>query len=223
MTIQEAISQVKKSLREVTTDSRLTNKLVYSKLLSTASLLIQRESDALKLSEQSNLFQPYKCVDWQEVDAADRNCFGLTSRAKLYRTLRPVPAIYEDSDGPIVRRIISVDNHTAIKRVPKDTIRRLKGDTNSKYDKTVYAFFSDGYIYLTEEVPVEIDAYFKGELPAFCPDCVDTDNPCLPFLENPFRIPAKTEDAIISKVIQDIANSYKRIPEDPTTNKSQNT
>ena len=222
MTIRETISQVKGEIKETNADSRLTNKAVYNKLVRKAMLLIQRESDSLKLAHILELYQTVKCLKIEEAPAIDP-CCGIKSKAVVYRTINKLPEMYSDGNGPIVDTIESIDGYSDIKLTNPGTIKRIKEEsTNSKYDKTIYAFIFDGYLYLLKKHPVRMTAAFISDVSGYN-DCSCDDKPCIKFLDTQWKIPKKILDATIQLVIQDYMKDYKQIREDLTTNKNSNT
>jgi hypothetical protein len=224
MTWREVISRVKKELKEVNADSRLPNKLIYSKIVSKSSLLMQRESDALRLGKLQLMYQTLKCMDVQEVPAVDKNCF-ISSSLKLYRTCNKIPDLYSDLNGVIVKSIRSVDRFgKEIKFASLDYIVNVRKSSNSKFDKSIYGFYEDGYIYLEKKVPVRIEGAFTHSVEKYqdC-ECSKEATPCQRFLDTKWFIPQKLEDAIITMCVQELANGYKRLPEQMVIDKNPNT
>lgn len=220
MTIREAISKVKKSFKEINADSHLSNKFVYSSLVAKSNLIMQRESDALRLSNIQDVYQTLKCVKVEEIPSVDPRC-NMKSKAKFYRTVKCLPDTYFDSDGPLIRSIRSIDGFTEIQLTTLDSIERWKKDSNSKYDKSVYAFYSEKHLYLTRKVPVKIEAAFTNDISHI--DCNCDDIPCYVFLDTKWYVPKKLEDTILSLVLQDLANSYERVSTKVLTDKNDNT
>jgi hypothetical protein len=223
-TIREVISEIKKGLKEVHADSKMTNKFVYSKLTTKSLLIIQRESDALRLANSFDTYQTLPCVEVIDIPAIDKNC-RITSKKRLYRTKGKLPDMYFDAANPIIRSIRSLDRFgKTITLTNLDSILRGLQDTNSKYDKNIYAWFEEGYLYFTEKVPVRVEALFVADVKDWCGcDCdTERDKPCTKFLDGRFYAPEKLIDSIISLVIQDLANSYKRLPDQQVIDKNPN-
>lgn len=223
MTLREAISRVKKELKEVNADSRLTNKFVYSKLISKSSLLIQREADSLKLAKLQDMYQTLKCVEFKEVPAIDPHC-SVKSDLVLYRSCSKLPDIYYDSAGAMFGGIMSLDRSIEMSLETLSFIINLREDTNSKFDKTIYLFFEDGYLYSEKPIKAIISGFFAYDISDYmgC-DCTKEESPCNKFLDGKWFVPRKLEDSIISLTIQELANAYKRFPEQQIIDKNPNT
>jgi len=221
-TIRNVISDIKASLKEVTADSSLPNKLIWSKVVDLSSLLIQRESDALRIPNVQNSLQIIKCVDVIEVPSID-SCCNIKSDKVFYRTREKLPSIYFDADGPIIKAIRTIDRSSSIDIITMDSLARSLEDTNSKYDKSEYAFYSEGYLYLTRKIPILIEGLFMYDISGlnFC-GCTDKELPCRRFLDTYWMIPEKLYYQTIQAVIQDLVSVYKRIP-DQIIDKNENT
>lgn len=225
MTWREIISLIKTSLKETNSDSRLTNKYIYSVILKVTSLLIQRESDSLKLNSLLKLFQTLKCFPIIEVSDSEETC-GLDKYCKVYRSKIKIPDFFEDSDGIIMKGIYTVNHSRKITLLSvNDIIRRKQDRINSKYDKSIYAFIKNNYLYLTDRIDyVQIEGLFKNDISKLnnsnCfPDNLDNVS-CISFLDTPAPIPAKLEQAIVTETIKMIATTYKATKEDPVVDKT---
>jgi len=212
MTNREAISRVKKIFREVNADSRFTNKLAFSILKTAARVLIKRENDRLKIYNQLQLFQPYKCVEVIEAPAIDP-CCGIRSHCKVWRTKEKLPKFYEDTSGPIIKSVYTIDNLERFYNInPTDYINIInnpwiKNDTNK------YFFPHDGYLYFPNGGyrKVEIMGYNEDEIHNDCDS--NSKKECVRFLDQQFRIPGYLEKPIFEFVEQEIMNTYARLHE----------
>lgn len=222
MTIRESISQVKSPIKEVHADSKLTNKSVYNKLLTKAMLFIQRESDSLKLAYSTEFYQPIKCLKIEEAPAIDP-CCGIKSKAVVYRSASKLPDMYIDVNGPIINSITSIDSSYEVVYSTAAEVRRIAEDTNSKYDKSVYAFIDNGYLYMVNKMfPVKVSAAFITDVSEWNDCSCEEPKPCIRFLDSEWRIPQKILDNVIGAVKQDLLRSYKAIQEDSNINKTPN-
>ena len=214
MTNREAIYRVKRLFREVNADSRFSNKLAYTLLRSTSKLLIYRESERLKLSKKSNIYKILKCVNVIEAPAID-TCCGISSMCKVWRTEEKLPEIYEDSYGPIIREVTTIDNGQSISITNATTFRsKLKNpwlSPKKKQDK--FTYYSDGYLYfpLGGFRKINIEAFFEEEPKSLCEDGDNED--CTRFLDKSFTIPDYLEKSLFDMVEQEISATYRPVPE----------
>ena len=219
ISLREAISLVKKNLKEANSDSRLTNKYIWGKLKSVGIVLVQQDSDKLKLAKLQDLYQPLKCVEMEEAPKIDP-CCGIKSFCKIWRTKEKIPDLYSDSMGVIIKAIRTIDSSKEISIITPSRLLRIKKDKNSKYDKSIYGFYSDGHIYLAnaEYRMIEIEGLFTEDI-SHLNVCDSKEKECTRLIDRPWKVPAKLEGVIIQAVVKDILESYKRITEDPTINK----
>lgn len=220
----EAISRVKNGIKEANADSRLTNKQIFSSLMTKSQLIIQRESDKLNLIRIETIFQSLSCIEMQEVSVID-DCCGVDSVCTVMRSKYPLPEMFNDDYGSIIKRLTTIDESIEMMLTTPTSILRAKKDTNSKYDKTVYAFFRNNYLFITnKKYPVvKLEAYFKEDL-AFNKifKCGTSTNNCLRFLDTKWWVPQKLEDPIINMVIEELMNGYKKLLEDTNITKTPN-
>ena len=212
ITKRQAISRVKKMFREVNADSRFTNKLAYSILDSAAKILIKRENDKMKLYSQSQLFQHYKCVDVIEAPTIDP-CCGIKAYCKIWRTRERVPELYEDSTGPILKGVFTIDSSETIDYISSlDVLNLMKNPWRKKKDKK-FVFFDDGYFYFPNGAykKVDIFGYWKNVVVSNCDE--ENKNKCVRFLDQPFYIPGYLEKPVFELAQQEIANTYMKINE----------
>ena len=219
----EVIARVKNSLKEANADSRLTNKHIVSLILSKSQVLLQRESDKLKLIRIEDIFQSLNCIKMQEVSTID-DCCGIETVCTIMRSKYKIPEMYNDDYGIIIKRLTTIDESVELKLTTPANILRIKKDSNSKYDKTVYAFFRNGYLFVTNKKypTIKLEAFFKEDL-AFNKvfECYKENN-CIRFLDTQWIVPQKTQDGIIALVVQDLATYYKKLPEDTNLSKTPN-
>lgn len=224
MTKREAISRVKILVKELNADSRLTNKYVWSSIDSKSKLIIQRENDALKLSRIQSMYKTLPCVKMEEAPYAD-NCCEVKTYCTVFRSVYPLPEMYTDSHGFVLRQITTIDGSQEIRMVTPQQARRIKQDKNSKYDKTIYGFLNNNYLYITnKKFPlVRVEGMFIDDVSNLknspCAT-VDTTANCKLYLDQDWNVPPKLEEGIINMVVEELSKVYKRIIEDNNLNKN---
>ena len=225
ITVREALSQVKKELKEVNADSRLTNKLVYSILGRHVKSVMARDSDAFRLSNIESLYQTLKCVEVIEAPAIDP-CCGLRSRCVVFRTKERLPELLEDSQGPRIRLVAPVDMLPKMKG--KDTslqvisaVRYIQKLENpwAKWNPENYAIYHDGYLYFSHNYKlILVQGLYLHEVYSAC-----EEDKCIRFLDKRIFAPSRQISEAIGKTIEEIAGIYKRLPEQVKVDKNDNT
>jgi hypothetical protein len=221
---REAISRVKGAIKEINADSRLTNKRVWSMIDTKTVYLINQESDKLKIDRIQKLYQTLPCIRMEEAPAGD-SCCDVKTYCTVFRSVEPIPEIYSDSYGAIIDSVTTIDGSIQIKMTTPKDVQRAKKDSNSRFDKTVYGFYKENYLYIAnEKYPlVSMEAMFKDDLSLRkAHKCGEEVENCIKYLDTDWVVPQKLEDTILNTVVLELANVYKRIPEDQNINKNTN-
>lgn len=220
LTIRAVISQVKIPNKAVNTDSRITNRYIFSLLRKHRDLLIKQVDNKFQLLKLGYLFQPWKCAELEPVPTIDE-CCGIKTDCNIYRTRHKLPYTLVASWGPIFRKVSSLDGFTELYPITIAEWNRKQEDTNSKYDKTYYFWWSEGHLYFPnlEWDGVRVEALFEFDLED---DCDDRDD-CKSILDNKFRIPKELLAVCIDNVNKEMLGYYDRImPDDTEINKNNN-
>lgn len=226
-TIREAVSLVKKGVKEVHADSMLTNKYTYSILKNWIKSILSRDSDAFRLSNRESIYQTLKCVEVIEAPAIDP-CCGLRTKCKVWRTKDRLPAILEDSQGPRIATVSPVDglikpsgSDTTLSVVLAKDIRRRLENPWSKFNVEGYAVFNDGYLYFPNRAwkMILVEAIFLEEVESPC----DTTDECKRFLDKKLFVPERQLQEAINKTIEEILGRYKRLPDQQVIDKNSMT
>lgn len=226
VTIREAISQLKVPNKAVNSDSRLTNRYLYSLLSKHRDYLIKETQSKFKLYRLNYLFQPYRCVSLVATNKADE-CCGVKSDCIIYKTKKKLPRLMLASDGPIIRRVTSIDGGVQLFEITPMEWNRKVEDTNSKWDKTLYYFWDDGYLYFPNLhwKKIYIEAFFTGKLISSCDsdDCFEDEGDCTPFLDQPFYIPQDLLARCVDAANRELLQFYHQIqPDDQQPDKNNN-
>jgi hypothetical protein len=219
----ELISSVKNQLRLVSIDSTITNRFIWSVIEKHLRWLLKRESDKMNLLGLDYLFQMYKCVEVIEAPAIDA-CCGLKGKCTIWRTKDPLPKMYEDADGVIIRSIMAIDGSdifTPIK--PSEYGRKLENPTTLRFDKSLYFFYRDGHLYFpgSRIRRVMIYGYFESEIINDCDKDCPTTLPCQNKLMEPARIPDQIKGELLDFVFKDLSQITLRLQEDEQVDKNE--
>lgn len=212
ITIREAISQLKVPNHAVNADSRLTNKYFYSILSKHRDWLIKETQSRFKLFRLNYLFQPYRCVELIPAPKTDP-CCGIKSRCQIYRTKHKLPKLVLASDGPIIRRVTSIDGATELFEITPMEWNRKTESSSFEYDKTLYYFWDDGYLYFPNLSwkMVYVEAFFSDKITN---NCDGEEEDCVRYLDTEFRIPQDLLARCIDQCNIELANYYHRLRPD---------
>lgn len=223
MTNKELVSQIRNQFKAVNADSRLSNKFLFSIINKHARWLIKRESDKLNLINFDTLFQTLKCVDVEEAPVID-DCCGVKSKCTVMRTKNKLPLLFEDLAGVIIKNIFTIDGSQDFTLIKINDYMRKLEDPNSKYDKTKYVFYNNGYLYFPKSIirMVMVKGYFEEDIRKYN-KCDENDaNTCITRMEEQNRIPEYLVGELMDFVLKDIMNFNRRSQADVDINKNEN-
>lgn len=223
LTIRSVISQIKITHKAVNADSRITNKYIFSLLRKHRDLLIKQVDNKFQLMKLGYLFQTWKCVDLIPVPTIDE-CCDVKTDCTIYRTRKKVPYTLVASWGPIFRKVSSLDGFTELFPITIAEWNRKIEDTNTKYNKTYYYWWSGGHLYFPniEWKGVRVEALFELDIDKDN-SCCEKIDPCKSLLDNKFRIPKELLAVCVDNVNKEMLGFYDRIqPDDDSINKNNN-
>lgn len=150
VTVGESISRVRNTLKTVKEDPFMTDRFIYSLIMKYAKTLIKRESKMENLYKHKSLFKELGCLDLIEVDRVDACCLGVDTGCKFMRTKDKLPEILNVDSGPIIQSVSSLDYSNAAIETQPTLYTNMTKTSGFKYNKAVYYWFIDGYIYLPD-------------------------------------------------------------------------
>jgi hypothetical protein len=151
MTAGEVISHIRHMTKEVTTESILTNRFIWSLVMANYKLLLERDRGTIIYQDVFNLIRE----EPEELTDCDFSCVPIGSRVWRIK----LPHLISIKSGPIIKRVSSEDGFIQYRIVSPSayaTKRNLRGN------KTKYAFYLDGYIYLQDYLPC-VTVEYLGE------------------------------------------------------------
>jgi len=177
-TIGQVVSRLRNVIKAVKEDSFITDRFLYSVVLKYGKALIRRQDNENKIKMARGLFKKVPCYELTEVDKIEACCSGIKSNCTIMKTSNRLPAIMEGSYGPIIRGVSSIDDSTFAQPTTPQLYVSIANSTNFKYNKTVYYWFLDGYIYLPNSTweAVNIEAMWEDSV--YDLQC-NSDNKCV--------------------------------------------
>lgn len=152
------------------------------------------------------------------------SCLPLRTNCKIFRSAEKLPELWEDSNGPLLKSISSVDGSTDFFYTTSTAWASKKGDPYRKKLDKKYSFYEDGYLWVPEHNPhyVNITGFFADDVALHEQECLDCeDKECIKFLDTKFMIPGWIEAEMMNKALELLLNS-KRIQEDEQIDKNPN-
>jgi hypothetical protein len=187
-TVGESISRVRGILKGSHEDSFLTDRFVYSIISKYAKALIKREQNQKKLMANDSLFEMLSFVELTEVDKIEADCAPIKSGCIIKRTEVKLPALLNGANGPLIRKVYSIDGSYDFKQTSPANYIALSKSTNFKYNKQKYYWFRNGYLYFpdSEIEAIMVEALWEDTLDGFC---TADDDECSSMQDRKFALP----------------------------------
>ena len=188
-TIGEAITRVRAALKAVKEDAFLTDRNVYFAVLKYGKTLLKREDNQNRLMKMSSLFTYLPYIELIDVDKVEAGCTGVYSECYIKRSKDKIPQLFDGMFGPVIRTASSIDSSIKMYRTEPGTFVSITKSTNYKYNKKVYFWYLNGYIYVPNVAwdAMKLEGIFEGDKRDFlCPspnDCLIRQDFQLPFPE----------------------------------------
>ena len=215
-TVGEAISRVRNTLKAVEEDAFITDRVIYSLLLKYAKTLIKREDNQFRLMKISSIFKVLPYIELIDVDKVEAGCLGIYSGCYFKRSKDKLPTILDGMFGPIIRTVSSIDGTIELFRTDPGTWVSMTKTTTFKYNRSIYFWYLNGYIYIpnVDWDAIRMEAIFEGKV-----ESCDTD-PCEVKQDEQFALPEYLFSEVEQFVLQELTMTLK-VPAD-SVDDSQN-
>lgn len=175
-TRSEVISRLRNSIKEVTSDSKFTNRYLWNVFWTNSLTLIKQEADRNRLYNQSDIWVSI-CIKMSKVSPLLCDCLSLPLDCVIYRSRLKLPDMVSGNTGNLYRFIASPDlSQRVVLVTPLEYTLK-----NTKYNRERYAFIHDGYLWTNTPWPYLVMSYIPvGDVPdEFKCNCEDeTENQC---------------------------------------------
>lgn len=210
-TIADTISRVRNIVKGVKEDAFLTDRLLYSLILKYGKLLIRRQDNESKIMRFQSLFEVLPCVELIEVDKIEACCPGVKSDCKIMRTKDKLPTLLEGSWGPLFRTVSSIDGSIEMFPTYPSTYAALSSSTNFKYNKNVYYWYLNGYLYCPNVIweAIKIEGLWDESIAMYTCD----GDVCAPRQDEQVHIPEYLFAEIEQMVLKDLGLILQIPPE----------
>ena len=215
-TVGEAISRVRNTLKAVKEDAFLTDRTIYSLLIKYAKTLIKREDNQFRLMKISSIFKVLPYVELIDVDKVEAGCIGVYSGCYFKRSKEKLPSILDGMFGPIIRTVSSIDGSIEMYRTDPGTWVSMTKTTTFKYNRNIYFWYLNGYIYVpnADWDAIRVEAIFEGKV-----ETCDSD-PCEIKQDEQFALPEYLFSEVEQFTLQELTMTLK-VPAD-SVDDSQN-
>lgn len=213
MKIKEIIARVRALYNKgvETDDSRLSDRLVYSKLCSARSLFVKREIDK-KRQVSDWIIQTISCLELEEAHPNDCPCLPPPG-CKMLKSKHKLPKPIQSVVGPEMEAVTNMDG-TVIYSKTNWVKKRYKSGDKFTSNNPDY-FIKDEYLFLTERsmlTYISLSGVFEDPLaPVYLNACLDK---CIHPHEEEFPIDGHLMDVVIQATVQELVQTFKALPSD---------
>jgi hypothetical protein len=145
--ISEAISRIRGQVKAEVQDAFVTDRYIYSLIEKYAQVLMRRQDYANKLMKFNSVWKTLPYIELIDVDKVEAHCAGITSGCTIKRSKKKLPSMFEGYWGPLIRTVSSIDGSKELQATQPGTFTSMTKTTTFKYNKTLYFWWLDGYIY----------------------------------------------------------------------------
>jgi hypothetical protein len=206
-------------------DSRLSSRLIYSKILSARAKLLEQTSNKKQFISQ-NMMQTLSCIELIEAEKHECPC-APPRGCKILRTSIPLPSPLASLNGHMIQSVTSITGEIVYPETTWETIKYQKGN---KYTANKPSYFiRSGYLYITHKKGpriITITAAFNDPIEAMefgsyceeCNECGDKIDNCLSYMDLDFPLQQSVSDTIVTICINELVAIFLQSQEDVTNN-----
>lgn len=203
--------------------SRLSNRSVYYKLISTRSKLHTNEKKKKQLISQWT-YQTLPCIELIEIPMNECPC-TLQSGCMILRSKYPIPSLMTDFSRHIIQSVTGLEGKMVLTEINFEDAKYAKGNkyTSKSPDFFLRPIGPNVYLYvtITLRIPsVSLTALFDDPLEAylFPSICGDTYYNCVGYLDYEFPIDDDQMDALIELAAVELIDRFTQQKQDKTNN-----
>lgn len=227
-TIGELIQRVQSGYSEgvQSDDSRLTNRHIYNKLLTSRSRLLSDISKKRQKINQWN-YQTLPCVELIQAPLHECPCIP-PSGCTILRTKYRLPKPLSNYDKHLIQSVTSLEGDTIFSEISWEN-KKYKNSNKYTAKKPDY-FIRDKYLYITVITSLQVvsitgifqDPMEVYDYPSFCEeDCTDCED-CSNIMDRDFPIDGEDSDVLVQMAVEELLTLFGRGKEDVTNNTIDN-
>ncbi len=221
MTSRKLVSDIRGMHKLLSSDARITDRVILSEIKNNTFLLNKRELNLRKLWQTDTIFSTIPCLEMMEVPISE--CCDMVSDQIIARSKYKLPRISEGNYQYTIQGAWSIN-------VLGGRGKKLKEITINRYlnllklpiiKKDVYFMIINGYLYVTNPLTqaIRLAAFFEEDIPneIMYPDCdcgkeYPLEEICKNPLDREFPLPGYLEKQVLELTSQKLLNTYYRLP-----------
>lgn len=221
LTYGDITSRIRTKLKATHQDSFVTDRILWS-LYKPWVNQVMKELDAKnRLMAFNALFDTLDIVSLIEVDKIEAGCAGLKTGFTVMRTKDPIGELFMEAYwGGMIRSVTSIDGSEELQPITPSGYLNLSKSTSFKYNKTLYYWYLNDYLYFPNInwKAIRIEAIVEGDISKY--KC-NSPEECLPKQQQSFNVPDYILARVESLLMQSLGITLQITPDQEVDNKSQ--
>ena len=206
-------------------DSRLMQRHIYNKLLTTRAKLISEQAKKKQRVSQWN-YQVISCIELIKVPAHECPCLppiGCDILRSKYKLPKPLSGL----SNSLIQTVTTIDRSQKLNEISMNAVKSIAG--NKFTPKSINYFIEEGYLYVTTPTKIEFvrvvglfeDPIAAKQYETFCKEnCLDCQEDCIDYQEEEFPIDNDMIDTLIEFTVQELVILFSQSAQDETNNSS---
>lgn len=223
---RKLVSDVRSMHKLLSTDSLITDRVIFSEIRNNTLLLVKRETNLRKLWATNTLFTTIPCLEMVEVPISE--CCEYVDNCTIARSRYKLPRISEGNYQYVIQGVYSIN-------AMGGTGTKFKEITVNRYvnllklpviKKEHYYWIMNGYLYISNPLmqTIRISAFFEQDVPneVMYPECgCGTPQPtdeewCKNPLDKDFALPGYLESQVLELTSKKLLSTYFQVKTDMT-------
>ncbi len=219
-TNRQVVSDVIGSLHSVNIDDRISNRFVLSRVKDKVRILIKQDLDSRRLFKITDIWKTIKCFHMKPVDFIECG-FDIPHCECVMKSVHKLPKSFDSSYGTLVK-VFTINGNKEYNQIKLGDFKDIKSREYS--NKSVrYFWIDDGYVYIPDSQVEEVLVVILAEYPEEVDKLNDLpESECAKPLDSLFPCPGHLLDIAKTQTITELAQIYKRIPEDAKPDNNSN-
>lgn len=220
VTIRQAISTVRESLRSVNIDDRISNRQIYSILSGYANTFIEQDNRRRELFSQAYLFKTIECFELQDANLNDTCDIFLVSCTRIAKSKVKIPKFYATNNGTLLS-VTSVFGDRQYNYIEPSAYKDYKNREFKSKGTGVY-WVDNEYLIIPDEFveSVRLRGIFINENEVNALNGI-TNTGCRGIMDQTFIVPKHLLGNVLKYTIADTRNITVPLQEDAVPNMNQ--
>ena len=192
-------------------DSRLSNRLIYNKMLTVRSRLIVEQAKKKQRISRWN-YQTISCIELIKVSTADCPCIPPPG-CSIVRSKFKLPKPLTDLSSSLIGSVMTIDRGIKLNEITINAVNASKGNKFAK--ASINYFIEGGYLYVSTPTNIsfiKILGIFEDPIKAnqFETYCPNVQGKCLDYMEEEFPVDEDMIDVLVQLTVEEVVSVFSQ-------------